>query len=167
MAPVKNVDGILKAFHSAVFEHGMKDARLLLIGNRDDHFQKHADSLGLSNYVSFLGEIPYTEVAKEMQRSHCFVLNSTAETFSCVTAEALCCGLPVLAPRTGALPELVNKTNGMLFEKGGLLKAMMEVKKNHARFDTKRISEEAAARFNYEVVGEMMSREYERVAGLM
>jgi glycosyltransferase involved in cell wall biosynthesis len=165
MAPVKNVDGILKAFHSAVFEHGMKDARLLLIGNRDDHFQKQADSLGLSNHVSFLGEIPYTEVAKQMQRSHCLVLNSTAETFSCVTAEALCCGLPVIAPRIGALPELVNETNGLLFEKESLLQAMIAVKKNYAHFDTKLISAEAAARFNYEAVGEMMSSGYEKVVG--
>lgn len=163
MAPVKNVDGILNAFHFAVFEHGMKDARLLFIGNRDDHFKKQSESMGLSTHVTFLGEIPYTEVAKEMQRSHCLVLNSTAETFSCVSAEALCCGLPVVAPNTGALPELVNEMNGMLFEKGSLLSAMMEVKENYARFDTKRISEEAAARFNYEVVGEMMNREYEKV----
>lgn len=161
MAPVKNVDGILKAFHALVFEQGMKGAHLLLIGNRDDHYVQQSEAMDLSNHVSFLGEIPYTEVAVQMQRCHCLVLNSAAETFSCVTAEALCCGLPVIAPRTGALPELVNETNGILFEKGNLLKAMIEVNKNYTRFDTKKIATEAAARFNYKSVGAMISRQYE------
>lgn len=161
MAPVKNVDGILKAFHALVFEQGMKQTHLLLIGNRNDHYVQQSETMDLSNHVSFLGEIPYTEVAGQMQRSHCLILNSAAETFSCVTAEALCCGLPVIAPRTGALPELVNETNGMLFEKGNLLPAMIEVMNNYARFDTKNIATEAAARFNYKAIGAMISRQYE------
>jgi glycosyltransferase involved in cell wall biosynthesis len=162
MAPVKNVEGILKAFHEAVFEQGMKEARMLFIGNRNDEYPKMTKAMGLDEYVTFRGEMAYEEVAEEMRRCHVLVMKSDSETFSCVTAEALCCGLPVIAPRTGALPELVNESNGILFEKGKLLEAMISIKENYSRFDKKAIAQEAASRFQYNSVGEKLSSIYQK-----
>ena len=45
----------------------------------------------------------------------CFVITSPVESQSIVTLEAMACGLPVIAARAGALPELVHDgENGFL-----------------------------------------------------
>ncbi|MFL5809750.1 MAG: glycosyltransferase, partial [Flavisolibacter sp.] len=115
MVPVKNVTLILQAFQ--IFKQANLDAdvQLIMIGNRDDEYVDLAKNMGLLNTsVYFRGEVAYSEVAEEMRRCHCMVLFSDSETFSCVTAEALCCGLPVIASNVGALPELIKPSNGVL-----------------------------------------------------
>jgi hypothetical protein len=42
-----------------------------------------------------------------------FLLFSYFETFSCVLAEALCSGIPVIATNAGGIPEFVNSKNGI------------------------------------------------------
>lgn len=60
------------------------------------------------------GYISKKEIAEEFATCHALLHASDHETFSLVIAEALCCGLPVIASRAGAIPELVNTTNGLL-----------------------------------------------------
>jgi L-malate glycosyltransferase len=54
------------------------------------------------------------EIAEILRNSNFFLHASNIETFSIVTAEALCTGTPVLASNVGALPELINSGNGVL-----------------------------------------------------
>jgi glycosyltransferase involved in cell wall biosynthesis len=111
MVPLKNVEGILQAFQQFL-ETGV-DAQLILIGNKDSRYKQLAKQLELldTNFF-FRGEIPYADVAKEMQRSHVLVLNSNIENSPCVIGEALCCGVPVIATNVGGIPELIKKTEG-------------------------------------------------------
>jgi glycosyltransferase involved in cell wall biosynthesis len=152
MVPLKNVDLILEAF-SLLVKNAGDHFQLILVGNRDESLLSKASELNLLNTnVFFKGEVTYVEVAEEMRRSHCFVIFSDSETFSCVTAEALCCGLPVIAGKTGALPELVNESNGILVEPRdteALWKAMEQAWKNYNSFDKNSISLEAASRYGY------------------
>jgi glycosyltransferase involved in cell wall biosynthesis len=119
----------------------------------------------LNRNVFFRGEIPYTAVASEMRLSHAFILFSDSETFSCVTAEALCCGLPVIASNVGALPELVNLENGRLVESKDveqLAQAMKEVLDNYVCFDSNVISKRATEQYGYAAVAERFRKLYER-----
>ncbi|HEY1114422.1 MAG TPA: glycosyltransferase, partial [Chitinophagaceae bacterium] len=94
MVPLKNVTGILRAFNKALELCG-ENIQLILVGNRNNDFTFLAEQLGLLNkYVFFKGEVAYSEVGREMQLSHCFILNSYMENSPCVIGEALCCGLP-------------------------------------------------------------------------
>jgi glycosyltransferase involved in cell wall biosynthesis len=153
MVPVKNVDLLLRAFHEFLQKQPNSDAQLLLVGNRNDEYVKMAEAMGLLNQsVFFRGEVSYGEVAEEMHLSHCFVLPSDSETFSCVTAEALCSGLPVIASEAGALPELVNGSNGVLVpvrNQQALADAMMQVWKDFGKFDRARLAREAAQQYGY------------------
>jgi glycosyltransferase involved in cell wall biosynthesis len=165
MAGLKNVGFMLEAFASFLTESGA-DAQFILIGDRDDTYRKKATELGLFNRsVFFRGEISYREVAEEMSRCHCFVIFSDTETFSCVTAEALCSGLPVIAARAGALPELVDENSGILVnprDKMGLKSAMDEVFREFNRFDRNLISANAREKFNYSAVASQFNSHYEK-----
>lgn len=164
MVPVKNAGSILEAFQQFTQKHPEQEMQLLMIGNKDDHYAELAKHLGLLNVsVFFMGEVSYTEVAEEMRRSHCLVLFSDSETFSCVTAEALCSGLPVVATQTGALPELVSHHNGRLVEPGNLpelMTAMEDVWQNYSSFNAARIATENAAMYGYSSIAEKFDRLY-------
>ena len=66
--------------------------------------------------AEFTGYLDKPEIAGYLQRADFFVHASTIETFGVVTAEALLCGTPAVCSRVGALPELINETNGILCE---------------------------------------------------
>jgi glycosyltransferase involved in cell wall biosynthesis len=153
MVPLKNVDLILRAFQEFLEKEVNSDAQLLLVGNRNDGYVKMAEAMGLLNQsVFFRGEVSYGEVADEMHRSHCFLIPSDSETFSCVTAEALCSGLPVIASESGALPELVNGSNGILVpakDQQALTDAMLLVWKDFGKFDRGHIAREASQQYGY------------------
>lgn len=66
----------------------------------------HAD-LGLGDAVVLLGEIARAQLAVEYARARCFCLPTVQEGFGLVFAEAMAAGLPVVACRAAAVPEIV------------------------------------------------------------
>lgn len=66
--------------------------------------------------INYLGNLPRQKVAETLRNSDFFLHASQIETFSVVTAEALLTGTPVIASNVGALPELVNSSNGIITE---------------------------------------------------
>ena len=67
--------------------------------------------------VEFLGFVLKDRIAEEMHRARVFAHPTRYETFSVITAEALTCGVPVVASRVGALPEVVASVeDGLLIE---------------------------------------------------
>ena len=163
MVPLKNVKGILDAFKEVSQKNS--ELQLILIGNRNDEYVNYAANLGLLNSaVFFRGEISYREVAEEMQRSHCFILNSVMENSPCVIGEALCCGLPVIATNVGGIPELLNDTNSMLVSASdtmALSKAMEDVIRNYS-FNQNQISEEASKKCGYSAIAAAFDSFYNR-----
>jgi len=163
MVPLKNVDTILVAFHELdrAFPNRFQ---LIMVGNRDNHYADRAEALGLLNRsVFFRGEVSYREVAEELRRCHCLVIVSDTETFSCVTAEALCSGIPVIASSIGALPELVDTERGVLVSPGNkkeLAEAMQNIAETYTRKTGERLAAEASARFGYGAVSEAFERLY-------
>ncbi len=98
--------------------------------------------------VNYLGNLVRHQLAEQLQHSDYFLHASTMETFSIVIAEALATGTPALASNAGAIPELINPSNGLLSDntvegwKNGLEKL------NQTKFDNSKIAEQAQ---NYSV----------------
>lgn len=64
-------------------------------------------SLELTDVVTFLGEISRSALAVEYMGADCFCLPTVQEGFGLVFAEAMAAGLPIVACRAGAVPEVV------------------------------------------------------------
>ncbi len=60
-----------------------------------------------------------TDVAALLPKTDAVLVTSAAESFSLVSLEAMACGVPVVAPRVGGVPELVRHgRTGYLFDPG-------------------------------------------------
>ena len=62
---------------------------------------------GLGDSVVFLGHVARSTLAVEYGRAHCFCLPSVQEGFGIVYVEAMAAGLPIVACRAAAVPEVV------------------------------------------------------------
>lgn len=165
MVPLKNAEGILRAFKTYLAKGGR--ATLRLVGNPDDSLPNYAASLGLTkDIVSFTGLLSYQQVAAEMQKSDCLILFSNIENSPCVIGEALCCGLPVIASNVGGIPELVNSDNSILISPGNedeLVAAMIKITSVPEKYDRKKIAETASGKFSYLAIGEQLDAIYRKI----
>jgi len=162
MVPLKNVEGILKAFSDLVKID--ENVRLLLIGNkkREVEFQQQYAYL-INKNIFFIGEISYPEVASHMRRSHVLIMNSIMENAPCVISEALCCGLPVIATNVGGIPEMINETNGKLIpvnEEKSLSDAMKQMLINFNSYDQRSISKSATEKYSYSTISNAFNDVY-------
>ncbi|MFA5080886.1 MAG: glycosyltransferase [Candidatus Paceibacterota bacterium] len=117
----KRVDTIIDAFLD--FSHGKDDVTLVIVGEGSlrKKFEKISSSSAESKKIKFIG--PYVGQNKEklfniFRASDIFVISSIFETQSMCTLQAMASGLPTIASRVGALPDIVNKERGLLFDVG-------------------------------------------------
>ena len=165
MTYVKNPEGILRAaieLHQEGYEFD-----LLMVGGVSDSLLALAKkSGGLDQYLFFKKEIPYTQVATEMQNSSALVLFSRFENLPCVILEALCCGLPVISTDVGGIKEVVNESNGILIEsedEDALKNALKYVIDNYHLFDREKIALDASVTFAYSTNGRQISDVYNQL----
>lgn len=85
-------------------------------GTERPHLERLAQGLGVASHVSFIGFRPDDEYPAVFSLADVFAISSPVELQSIVTLEAAASGLPIVAVRAGALPELVRDgENGRLF----------------------------------------------------
>ncbi|WP_310393912.1 glycosyltransferase [Hymenobacter sp.] len=167
---VKNLSGVLRVV--ARLRDAWPGLRLRIAGYGPDEYRlrEYAAELGLlaDGTVTFLGKLPHAAVAAEMARATALVSFSRAETFGCVLLEARACGCPVVATRTGGVPELFRPENafGLLVEpddEPALAAALTAVLSGAVHFDPARLRADAAARCAPAAVGAAFGRLYRRV----
>ena len=93
------------------------DTRLVIAGDGEErvYYQHLTEELGLTDRVTFLGQIPKTKVFWWMGQADIFVLNSTYEGLPHVILEAMATQIPVIATKVGGTSEVVlHKYTGML-----------------------------------------------------
>jgi len=148
-APIKRPMLVLEVLRDLVQEFPRLRLRIVGYGLQWSEMQKFVQQHHLQDQVSFLGPLKKTAIADEMRRADALVHPSTYETFSVVCAEALCCGIPVIASNVGGIPEYVFEYNGILTDnsleawKSGIRKFMS----SKMTWDKEKISSEARIRF--------------------
>lgn len=110
---IKNPCGVIDIF-SGLLEK--IDAVLWLVGDGEemDKVNNLVEKKGLSSNVKFFGLVP--NIAKLISRADVLVMTSIYESFCLTALESMACGVPVLAPRVGGIPELITHgKTGFLF----------------------------------------------------
>ena len=104
LRPVKRVADVVAAFALAAKR---TRARLVIVGDGPDAPRARAEAarLGVASRVRFLGS--QTDLEEILRGASAYLLASESESFSLTALEAMACGVPVVAPRVGGIPEVV------------------------------------------------------------
>jgi glycosyltransferase involved in cell wall biosynthesis len=110
LEPEKGVECLLEAM-SAV-HRGDPEVHLTIVGGgtQSDALAARAEALGLGGAVTFLSHLPRAELGRIYASATACVLPSIwSENSPLVAYECLAAGLPMIASRSGGLPELVEE----------------------------------------------------------
>jgi glycosyltransferase involved in cell wall biosynthesis len=139
MAPNKGIELALMALLVA-HGHGDPGATLEVIGrpvvsSYTNALRRYVDELGLRGAVTFRGSVSDADLSGAMARADVLLVASQHEGFGIPVLEAMSAGLPVVANRTGALPEVVADAGVLVdardpFEVAG---AVAQLRADHAR----------------------------------
>ncbi len=76
-------------------------------GSEIKSLQARCIELGIDKSVNFLGFVKPLEVYEYMKSALIHISASRAEAFGLVNIEALCCGTPILGPKTGGIADII------------------------------------------------------------
>lgn len=115
MYPRKRLQDLLEA--AARLRSRIPDLAVRIVGDGPEapRLRGLQSQLGLDGTVTFLGEVSRRALAVEYASADCFCLPSVQEGFGLVFTEAMAAGLPVVACRAAAIPEVVaDQQTGLL-----------------------------------------------------
>jgi glycosyltransferase involved in cell wall biosynthesis len=107
MYPRKRLEDLLRA--AALLRERIPGLQVRIVGAGPESARLRglAGELGLAGRVTFLGEIARQALAVEYVGADCFCLPTVQEGFGIVFTEAMAAGLPIVACRAAAVPEVV------------------------------------------------------------
>ena len=115
LLPRKGLDFLILALRELVHDRELQDKRIRLAvvgsGPGRDRIDALLERTELTDRCTFLGTYPYDEMPEVYRSADVFVLPSIAtedwqEQFGMSLIEAMSCGVPVVASRSGAIPEI-------------------------------------------------------------
>lgn len=115
ISPHKNIATLISAYKQIADADRPDSPKLVLVGDyKDDPFfsaypslKKQVGELALDDKVIFTGFIPDEELAYLYNAATLLVFPSLEEGFGLPAMEAMACGTPVAASKTGSLPEVL------------------------------------------------------------
>jgi teichuronic acid biosynthesis glycosyltransferase TuaC len=170
----KGVDVLLRAMQ--LVAQRREHARLLIVGGgyyrstrlMERQIRGLAESLKLESSVTFTGPLLHDEVARLMSESAVLVLPSRSEASGTVLTEALACGTPVVATRSGGPEDYVTPEVGLLVpvdDPVALADALVVVLRERSRFDRGQLRRYALERFAWPRIVDGWLEAYARTLG--
>ncbi len=164
--PVKRIGDIIHVFHEV---QKVLPARLKLVGDGPElgMARELAAELRICRKVDFLGSVQDIETV--FRGSHLYLLLSDYESFGLSALEAMACGVPVAASRSGGLTEVVeDMKTGMLTTVGdisGTTQKVLALLRNRQAWEamSRNSASLAAARFSSPVIVDQYESLYDQV----
>jgi len=152
---IKGHDYLIRAFAQLAQSTSDRRAELILVGDDylDGELQQLATKLNIADCVRFVGRVD--DVRPWYHATNAFVLPSLAEGHCNALLEALACGLPAIATRTGGnIDTIESGSNGLLVAPGSvaeLATAMSSLMQNELTREalSKSARDTAVARFGH------------------
>ncbi len=128
-------------------------------GTEQQNLEKLIIKLNLSEDVFLKGILTSNELSKAYQQANCLVLPSFKETFGVVLIEAMACGLPVIATKSGGPEDLVHEYNGLIVDAGDTVQmadALEKMLLTYSNYNSKNISKEIENNFSEPVIADRL-----------
>ena len=109
LSPHKNVSPLIKAVK------GLKKGSLLVIGGGPSERELREEAESLGKRVMFKGVVPFDDVPSFYKAADIIVYPTLYEPLGNVILEGMASGKPVIASRTGGIPEILPERAGRLF----------------------------------------------------
>jgi len=150
-----------------------KDVHLLLVGDGDRRrmYVKNAEDLGIADRCHFVGRVSVEDLADAYRSMDVFAFPSTsgAEAFGLVAAEAMACGVPVVASYLPGVRTVVkDRETGILVppkDVDALRDAIEDLLNDEAKriFYGQRAHADAKARFSWDTHVRRLVEEYRKI----
>jgi len=117
---VKRVNNLIMVMKDVVKEIPRVKLTLVGYGYEERNLKKLAGKLNFNKHIEFVGKKTGDDLIREYKSSHLFVLPSSSEGQPITLLEAQAAGLPIIATKTGGIPEIVKEgVNGLLVPPNG------------------------------------------------
>nr|WP_207730335.1 glycosyltransferase family 4 protein [Clostridium botulinum] len=129
-------------------------------------YEKMCEDLNIKNKCKFLGTIDKQDIPIYIKRNDFLVLPSIKETFGCVLIEAMACGKPVLATKSGGPNEFVNNNVGILVEpknEKALEEGIDLIINRYDTFDPEYIRKYVVDNYSYNIIGQKIRKVYDDI----
>ena len=171
LARIKGLFELLQAVR-IVTELGI-DARLTIAGDGEDAaaLQHYARSLGIASRVTFCGPVFGPDKMNLLSGADLAVLASYQEGLPYAVLEAMAAGIPVLATRVGAIPDVVTDgIDGLLVSPGDIVaiaEAIAELSRDREKLSwmSRACRKRVLAAFSIERLARDLSIHYRALAG--
>jgi glycosyltransferase involved in cell wall biosynthesis len=150
LIPIKRFDLLIRAFAKAFRGQAVR----LLIGGEGrerNSIQSLITKLDVANQVELLGYLSHQQVLELFQKADAVVSASDVETFGVTLIEAMSCGNPVIATRSGGPEDFITDEVGLLVpcdNLDALSQAMLELYQNYDDYNAMRIREYCIEKFS-------------------
>lgn len=162
----KRVDLVIDAVARCAADDKRVELRIVGDGPERRALERRVAELSLGSAVQFVGMSDRTAVRDEMRRADALVLASDAETFGVVLAEAMSCGVPVVATRSGGSDYVVEPGTGLLVPTGdveALTTALHRLMREPGTVSAAAARDSIVRRFGRAAFLRELGRVYERV----
>ena len=131
----------------------LPDMHLNIIGEGPEKqsLQNLASSLDIADRVTFLGNLPQSELPRHYSSADALILASSREGWANVLLESMACGTPVVATRVGGNPEVVaDPAAGQLMDERTPEALTDSTRKLFSNLPSRDATREYAGRFGWE-----------------
>lgn len=110
LTPKKNYEMMLDAFSNIAREFSQVYLRIVGGGVLKEKLMRYVQEKSIQDRVLFLGNLDHASVEEEYKKASIFLLSSDQEGCPNVLLEAMSFGIPSVATRVGAVPEIIDDT---------------------------------------------------------
>ncbi len=165
--PLKGLDVLIRSF-ALLRAQSSRKVRLVIGGKDTDTsmLQKQISQHKLQDDVVCKGFLNRDQLPAQMQQADAFVLPSRFEAFGIVLIEAMACGLPVIATRSGGPEEIVTDECGLLCQPDdpeGLFETMKQMLYTFDRYHPEKIRAICLKRYSKKTVTGAYIRLFEKL----